>query len=477
MKYLKLLIIIVITIAFIGSAQAQKVLSLKDCIQIAIQNNSQLKNAERTVSMAKSSVTSSYSYILPKVDVSASISKTHQGEVVYLGDVPVEYEISTQWSPVFLQPDETSNIIGYSPELSVGRPIRYEQHTVTQPTYDRRYNRFGAEIQQTIFDGGNWWNQIRKAKADERLSEHQEEAKRQEVILNVKIYYYNLLKQMALLKVQEKSYNSAEEQYKRTQSMYEIGSVAQADVYKAKVTLGAAQSDLIAQQNAVAIARYNLNYVMGQDPKTAIEIAEQEGEVVPQSHEAISVEQAYQTNPGLLAHEKAVASAEYAHKISKANFWPQIGAYAQYARFSDELKRVYSEYDKNYNWSVGIGLNYNIFNGFGDKARKDIQKLTYLNQQENYLEQKRILKAQVEENRLKLKANQELIKINQENLISAEEDLRLAQERYRVGSGTLLEVIQAQVSVTEAQTNVVSAKYNTLISQAELEAALGILKE
>ncbi|MBN2091202.1 TolC family protein [candidate division KSB1 bacterium] len=477
MKYLKLLIIMIMCIIYAEFAQAQNALSLKDCIQIAIKNNSQLKNAERNVSIANSGVTSSYSHILPQVSLNASLSKTHQGEVVYLGDVPVEYDITTRWSPVFLQPDETSNIIGYSPEVQVGRPIRYEQHTVTQPTYDRRFNRFGVEVQQTIFDGGNWWNQIRKAKADERSAEHQEDAKRQNVILNVKIYYYNLLKQIGLLKVQEKSYSSAEEQYKRTESMYEIGSVAQADVYKAKVTLGAAQSDLIAQQNVVAIARYNLNYIMGQDPKTPIEIIEQEGEVVPQAYESASVEQAYETNPDLLAQEEYVSSAEYNHKISKASFWPQIGAWMQYSRFSDELKRVYSEYDKNYSWSAGISLNYNIFNGFADKARKDIQKLNYLNQQENYLEQKRILKAQIEENRLKLKANQELIKINQENLISAEEDLRLAQERYRVGSGTLLEVIQAQVSVTQAQTNVVSARYNTLISQAELEAALGILKQ
>lgn len=477
MKYLKLLMIIVLFFTFSGSALAQKALSVKECIQIAIKNNSQLKNAERDVSIAQSGVTSSYSYILPKVDMSASLSKTHQGEVVYLGDVPVEYDITTQWSPVFLQPDATSNIIGYSPEVSVGRPIRYEQHTVNQPSYNRRFNRLSVEMQQTLFDGGNWWNQIRKAKTDERLAEHQGEAKRQDVILNVKIYYYNLLKQMALLKVQEKSYNSAEEQFKRTQSMYEIGSVAQADVYKAKVTLGADQSDLIAQQNVVAIARYNLNYIMGQDPKTAIEIIEQEGEVAPQSHENASIEQAYETNPGLLAQKEMVTSAGYSHKISKANFWPQVGAWANYARFSDELNRVFTEYDKNYNWSVGVGFNYNIFNGFGDKARKDIQKLTYLNQQENFQEQKRILEAQIEESRLRVKANQELIKINQENLISAEEDLRLAQERYRVGSGTLLEVIQAQVSVTGAQTNVVSAKYNTLTSQAELEAALGILKE
>lgn len=477
MKYLKLMMIIAICFSLSGFAQAQKALSLKDCIQIAIKNNSQLKNAERNVSIANSGVTASYSNILPQVNMSASLSKTHQGEVVYLGDVPVEYDVTTRWSPVFSQPNETSNIIGYSPEFQVGRPIRYEQHTVTQPTYDRRFNRLGVEVQQTIFDGGNWWNQIHKAKADERSAEHQEEAKRQEVILNVKIYFYDLLKQNALLKVQEKSYNSAEEQYKRTQSMYEIGSVAQADVYKAQVTLGEAKSALIAQQNTLAIARNNLNYVMGQDPKTVNEIAEQEGDVSPESYENVSIDQAYQTNPGLLAQNETVTSANYNHKISKATFWPQIGAWAQYARFSDELKRVYSEYDKNYSWSVGIGLNFNIFNGFADKSRKDIQKLNYLNQQENYLEQKRILKAQVAENRLRLKANQELIKINQENLVSAEEDLRLAQERYRVGSGTLLEVIQAQVSVTRAQTNVVSAKYNTLISQAELEAALGILKE
>jgi outer membrane protein TolC len=61
-------------------------------------------------------------------------------------------------------------------------------------------------------------------------------------------------------------------------------------------------------------------------------------------------------------------------------------------------------------------------------------------------------------------------------LISAQEDLRLAQERYRVGAGTLLDIINAQVNVTRAKTTLVQAKYDSMIAQASLEAAMGVLQ-
>jgi outer membrane protein TolC len=119
----------------------------------------------------------------------------------------------------------------------------------------------------------------------------------------------------------------------------------------------------------------------------------------------------------------------------------------------------------------------NLFNGFSDQATAEIQKANYLNKQEDLVERKRRLRAEIQQAYLGLKANQELIAINQENLVSANEDLRMAQERYRVGAGTLLEVLQAQVSVTQANSRVVNAKYDAMISQAQLQAALGILKE
>jgi len=78
---------------------------------------------------------------------------------------------------------------------------------------------------------------------------------------------------------------------------------------------------------------------------------------------------------------------------------------------------------------------------------------------------------------INLQAFNRISEINERNLRAAEEEYRLAQERYRVGAGTQLEVTEAQVSLTRARVTLVRAKYNALISQAQLEAAMGIIEQ
>lgn len=475
MKFISLILGVIFLMTSVSSLQSQTPLTLKECIQITVKNNSQLKNAKRNMLLAKSGVRAAYANILPQVDSDIRIGKTHQAEVEYLQDVPVEYE--QHYVNIPLLDPVTGDTTLIAPFPMTGRPTRYEQQLISQDAYDRKANSFNLNLGQNIFDGGKWWNRIRKAKADNRGAEYSYEMTKQQIILTAKQYYYYLLKQIALLKVYEESHGSYNEQYKRTQTMYEIGSVAQADVYKARVSLGEALSNLIKQRNAVNVAKYNLNFVMARGPKTPIEIAEEEVNFTANSYENIEAASAIEANPEIQVLRENIASTKFSHKIAKGNFWPTITAGASYSRFSPELQRVYKGYDKNYSWYAGFSMSFNLFRGFADKANKDIEKLNYLNAQENYQERKRGLAAEIAEYNLNLQANQELIKINKENLVSAEEDFRLAQERYRVGSGTLLDVLLAQVSVTQARSSLISAKYDAVFSQAQLEAALGILKK
>lgn len=466
-------ILLILLIFGISFAQTPSTLSLNDCIKIAVDNNSQLKNARRNVEIANSGITSAYSNVLPQVDVSMSVGKTYQSEVEYLGDAPVEYEQIRMNIPI-LDP-VTGDTAYVAPFMTKGKPTRYEQILISQPAYERKSNSIRLDVGQTIFDGGIWWNRIRKAKADKMSAKHSAHYTQQQIMMITKQYYYNLLKQQALLKVAEENLRSNEEQYNRTKSMYEIGSVAQADVYKTRVSFGQAKSELIAQKNQVIVSKYNLNFIMGRDPRTPLSIKEIEIDSLPRIFTDGEIEQALENNPELLSLKQQVRSSELGYKMAKGQFWPHVSVGGSYSRFSPEFDRIYNDYDKNYNWYVGASVSMNLFSGFGDKAVKDMEKLNYLNAEENYLERKRQLRAEVQELYLNLKSYQELVQINEENLVSAEEDLRLARERYRVGSGTLLDVLQAQVSVTQAQTQLINAKYDALISQAQLEAAMGSL--
>lgn len=475
MKKNCLVLICLSILLFVHGIYGQEILSLDQCVEIALKNNSQLKNAERSTNIAKAGVTSSYSGILPQVDASVTAGRYHQADVENLRDIPVEYAIDTLFAPVLDPAKET--LIGWGVSPKIGAPTRYEQRLIVQQELERDSYRFSFDVNQNVFDGGRWWNAIRQAKAEHRAAIHSQESMRQFIIRTASEAYYNLLKQLNLKKVYAEALRSAEEQYKRTESMYEIGSVAQADVFKAKVSVGEAQSNLIYQNNTIIGAEYELNFVMGREPKTPIQIVEPDVTVEPFELDDSEIEQAINKNPELKQLEEKMKSSEYALKIAKGVFWPVLGVGGSYSRWNPEAKRVYTGFDKNYYWQIGASVQLNLFNGFRDKANWQTRQMENFIAKENLAEQKRQLKSDVTNAHLRLEAFKEITEINQENLKSAEEDLRMAQERYRVGAGTLLDVLDAQVSVTTARGTLVRAKYDAMSAKADLEYYMGIIEK
>lgn len=63
--------------------------------------------------------------------------------------------------------------------------------------------------------------------------------------------------------------------------------------------------------------------------------------------------------------------------------------------------------------------------------------------------------------------------VAQDQVASAEEDLKLSQEKYNVGSGTILELIDAQVALQRARSNFVQALTQVRTAEANLERVRG----
>jgi outer membrane protein len=187
--------------------------------------------------------------------------------------------------------------------------------------------------------------------------------------------------------------------------MYEIGSVAQVDVFRSEVTLGTDEINYITQQNIVKIARGNLNVALGRDPETPIEIVEVEATTKPAQftlEEAITISE--KNNPNLRRFEDEMRGAEYGMKVAKGAYWPTIGISVSYSRDNTDLSRVYGGFGKNFNVSLGAQLNFNIFNGLSDVADVARQSATYSIAKENWLNTRRQLHLEVKQAYLNLQA-------------------------------------------------------------------------
>jgi outer membrane protein len=440
--------IFIISISFSQS----ELLSLEDCINIALKMNPNIISNRNLNKSAGEDVIESYSGILPKIDLSATTGRYEAGDATDVRDVPVGYDSTADRAII-------------------------ERRLITQPGFIVNYNNFSLQVNQNIFDGGEWWNAIRYAKSAKRASDQGFQTSINYTILDVQNKFFDLLKQQNLLEVYELAVQRSEDQLAKSEKMFELGVIAKVDVYRNKVNLGNDKIQYLQQKNGYILAKNNLNIAMGRDPNDSLSI-KPDLYLIPSYQNADTlIKTAIDNNPNIKKYKEDFYSSELMVARSKSSFFPRLGAYFNYSRSNEELERVYSNYDQNWNISYGLSLSLNLFNGFRDKVNIQKRKLAAKNSMVLYEETKRTLKSEIIQLIDNYNSYLKIIEINQENLEAAKEEYRLAEERYRIGSGTALELREAQVNLTRAEQILVAAQYNARITQAQIENALGIISE
>jgi outer membrane protein len=427
---------------------AQEVLTLQDCIEIALKNNTTIRTNTNLNASAGQDVTASYGGILPTVNANASTGKARAGESTRLGDV------------------QTGQID------SLGNPIVIYA-VRTQPGYESNANSMNLSINQNIFDGGEWWNAIRYAKSAKRSADLNLQDVINQTVYNVQNRFFTLLMQQKLLEVNQLQVKRTKEELDKTEKMFELGAVAKVDLYRSKRSNGEAIISMLNQENAVLRAKNELNLIMGREPETPLNI-DPTLELMPTiSTTDTLVNKAFKNNPGLMRTEEDVTSGNLSVSRAKARLWPSLGASFSYGRRNEQFDRVYSNWDQNWTISYGVGISYNVFNGFRDWTNIQKQKLAAKNAKEIHEDTKRTLRAEIVQLTDNYNSYIEIIEVNQQNLEAAKEEYRLAEERYRIGSGTSIDLSTALEGLTRAEQVLVAAQYNARITQAQLEAALG----
>ena len=291
------------------------------------------------------------------------------------------------------------------------------------------------------------------------------------------INYLNLLKQEKLLEVNTLAVQRSQDNLDRSEKMFEIGSVAKVDVFRARVNLGNDRISLISQRNTVHQAKQTLNVAMGREPNTPLEISKDVNFDYQLPPLESLLNSAMDQQPEIKRREMELRSRELNVSLSKSSFLPSLSAFFSYGRSNSVFDKIYS--DVNQNWSVTVGVqgSFNLFNGFQDMVNHQNAKLNVKSTQIDLEAYKRTLVSNISTTYQRYKDLLEIIEINKENLEAAKEEYRLATERYRLGSGTSLDVREAQVNLTDAERILVAAEYDLIITYAQLQEAVGDIQQ
>ncbi|MBD3168690.1 MAG: hypothetical protein GF307_04350 [candidate division Zixibacteria bacterium] len=415
-------------------------LTLEQCIDIAVENNPEIKSAKNQYKISRESVWSAYGGLLPSLDSYLNASRTVYGPTSYL-----RYDQNTN------QLIDASTGISVSKNYSAGFVMNY-----------------------TLFNGlSNIYN-IRDAKANAKAEHYNVEGTKRDIIYRVKERYFSLLQAKMLVEVRKEAVKRGEEQLKTAESRYELGSSALSDVLKARVQYGQDQLDLVEAENTYELAKADLNYVMDRDVSLDIEPVENLDMRALDYDFNAAFEVAMERNQDLLDAEYSMESAKYQKLSARGDWFPSITVRASYGWNDEDFGNIDNFVDEDYTWSIVGSVSFNIFNGFNTKAQHNIYRLRHKTAQDTYYAMKNSVALQVKQAYLNLEKARQNMRLTEESEEAAREDFNLAQEKYNLGAATILELIDAQVSYKQAETNRIQALFDYNLAVSQLEKAMGL---
>ena len=377
---------------------------------------------------------------------------------------------------------------------------------------------FNAGVSQLIWDFGKTLARINMAKYDTQSVQFDYDYDILNLVYNVKVNYYNVLRSLANLDIYEQNVRINTLNYERTKAMFDEGLKSKIDVVNAEVNLADSKIQLVDAQNSLATNVLALkNSMYYSDSKNFIvQNTENFGflkadykkkmqsldEVKPSGFnfkknedglimltsgiEHNDIIQDYKLTPYSLTRQEAVDKAlenrpdlksnrmlakvqEESLKAIRRNYAPELTADLTWGYTKNEA--TYSS-PLQVGASMGLGsinpvsIHYQIKEG---EAYLDIAKHNVnIAKQDIYWE--------VQENYINMRQLERKIPLMSQKVKASLENFELADGRYSVGLNNYVELQDALANYNNAQLSFVEAVFEYNVARETLRNSMGILK-
>ncbi len=333
------------------------------------------------------------------------------------------------------------------------------------------YN-LNTTINQPLFTGGFNLATYRSAKIGVDLSKETLETAKRDLVLQVRVGYFSILRAEKFLDVAQQQVKQFEAQLEVTKAFFEVGIVPKNDVLLAEVNLANARQSLVKAANDVATAKASFNILLRREVNTSLEVVDILAyKAFPLSYEQ-SIEEALRLRPEVKTAQLNIDQAKEGVKIARSGYFPTINLLGNYNRTSDELdlSRGVNFSDR---WTIQALATFTLWN-WGNTAFKvgeNKVKVTQAQDSKNQLIDSITL--EVKQDHLNMLVAEKNLSVAEKAIEQAEENLRMNEERYKYQVATQTDVVNAVTLLAQARVNYYGALSDFNIAKAQLERGMG----
>ncbi len=433
-------------VAFAQQGDAEKQLTLQNCIDIALQRNTNVLQAQYQSQSQDAKLLSAYGALLPTVDAT--------------GQFQYQYN-----------------------QIQSGVTVGGVLIPLTAKSISRRYAA-GIGANYTLFDGTANIAGLNMVQSQSKSAGLSYTRAKQTAVYQTTQQYLAVFNARDQLKISEDNLKRDQRQLEQIKESNSVGSASLADVYQQQAIVSGDEYALVQAKNNYDQSQANLKFFLGipvsdsvifADPavSSSIDTTQFEQENARYRQIAALLDKALESRPDYEAALENVNASKSSLTIAKAAYSPTIAAFAQYGINGPGLGS--GDLSQNKAFYGGLTVTLPIFNGFQTQTNIQVADVNLKSAEQTLDATRRQVQLDVYQALLNLYSSEKGYESAVNAVAYAKINLETAQEKYKIGSGTLLDVLTANAIYTQDLSNQVVAAYTYIQAKQQVEYALGTI--
>ncbi len=407
---------------------AQNILTQKEAVALALENNYGIKLINTDVEIAKNNADILNSGYLPSV--------TGNAGAIYNRD-------------------------NTEAEFADGRVA------VLNGAESSRYNA-SVDLNYVLFDGlGRSYN-YKQLKGVEQLTELQARETIELTMLQLFTVYFNVAELTENVKALNQTLSVSKDRLQRAEYQFDYGQSTKLNVLSAEVDVNNDSITVMNTEQQLRNSKRDLNLVLGNVLAEGFDI-----DTFVSFNNIYNKEELFKktllNNVSLLQAEKNIAISSYGIKAEKSAYLPTIGLIGSYGwNRNNNNAAAFVATSTNTGISGGLNLRWNLFDGGSTITRVKNAKVN-LEAQEIRKEEIQVTLSRDFNNAWDNYQNRlEIYKLEERNIKTSQNNFNRTQEKFRLGQISFVEFRLAQVNLLNAEINCNRARYFAKIAELEM---------
>lgn len=456
-------------------AQSPRTLTVQECLEIALENNLDIKTAQ--------------------LDLSGNQVNLTQSKLSRLPTANVGWNYGFNWGRSI---DPTSNDF-------ISQRINFSG--------------LNGNSNMTLFNGLQQYNSIKQNNVNINASQANLEKAQNDLIINIANLFLGVILNQELLANAQFQLDNSQTQLDRTRILVESGALPITNQLELASQVASNEVALVNAENNLDISMLNLKQAMLLPTSEQIDLDIPQFPDVQAPDLTITSEAAYQTAEQIMPEIKSadlfVQSAELGVNVATGGFYPTVSLFGGFqTNFSnavtsrplitgsntisqvptelqtasgesiflvDQEVPVISEqdfgyteqFDENLSWNVGLNVNIPIFNGWRTRSGVQRSKIQLEQAEINSLQARNVLRQQVETIYTNAVAASKSYTASLRQVEALEETFRSIENQYNLGAANFTDYQVASNNLFQAKSDLARAKYDFVFKKKVLDLYQG----